>query len=93
LHNTPLIPSVLSDQLDAASALLTSGANVEATEEAGVRPIHLAAEVGDPQLVALLLDHGARLDAQTTDGRTALAIATAHEHAEAAALLREREAR
>jgi len=92
-HNTPLILSVLSDQLDAASALLTNGANVEATEEEGVRPIHLAAELGDPHLLALLLDHGATLDAKTNDGKTALAIATARKHVEAAALLRERGAR
>jgi ankyrin repeat protein len=92
-HNTPLLLSLLADQYDTASALLAKGANVEATEEGSVRPIHLAAELGDAKMIALLLDHHATLDAKTDDGKTALDIATERGHREAAGVLRARGAR
>jgi ankyrin repeat protein len=89
-HNTPLILSVLSGQEDVAAALLAKGANIEAEEEAGVRPIHLAAELGDVKMLGLLLDHHAGMNARTGDGKTALGIALERGRKEAASLLRAR---
>jgi ankyrin repeat protein len=52
--------------------------------------LHLAAELGRADLVKLLLDHGAAVNARTDDGGTPLAIAVKHSRAVAAELLRSR---
>jgi hypothetical protein len=69
------------------AALLRHGADVNAEDAGGHRPLHLAAFEGDAETVQTLLAHGAA-DAPTHDGRTALAIAEERGHAAIARRLR-----
>jgi len=69
------------------AALLGHGADVNAEDAGGHRPLHLAAFEGDAETVQTLLAHGAA-DAPTHDGRTALAIAEERGHAAIARRLR-----
>ena len=57
------------------TALLSKGADVNAVEHGGYRPLHLAAARPEPALVETLLARGADAAALTDDGKTALAIA------------------
>lgn len=61
-------------------------------DQAGLCPLHLAASLGRPRLVAALLRHRADLAAVTRDqeGLTALHLATRHQHADTVRLLLER---
>jgi uncharacterized protein len=82
-HNTPLILAVLTSQRDAAALLLARGADANAVEKEGERPIHLAADADDAAMIKLLVEHGAKLDPKTDKGQTALAVARARKHANA----------
>jgi uncharacterized protein len=53
---------------------------VNARQEGGYTPLHAAAQNGDVELIDLLLDRGARLDARTDDGRTPADLAEAANH-------------
>jgi ankyrin repeat protein len=75
-HSTPLLHAALTKQLAAARVLLDAGANVEASEEGGLRALHLAAESGDVEMIRLLVDHHATIDAKADDGKTPAALAT-----------------
>ena len=70
------------------SRLLARGADVNAVEPTGYRPLHLVAERGDVALLETLLAHGADATAQASDGKTALTVAEAHGHLLAARRLR-----
>lgn len=50
--------------------LLARGADPDAAQQAGYRPLHQAAAHGHAELVDLLLMHGADTDVQAEDGRT-----------------------
>lgn len=52
--------------------LLRYGANIEARDQSGCTPLHLAASRGNPAIVDILLEKGACPTAQTTDGETPL---------------------
>jgi uncharacterized protein len=69
------------------TALLRHGADVNAEDAGGHRPLHLAAFEGDAETVQMLLAHGAS-DARTRDGVTALEIAQQRGHAQIARRLR-----
>ena len=58
-----------------ALALIEAGADVNAVQQAGYRPLHAAAMTGQVDLAKLLLDRGADPNAKADDGRTALAMA------------------
>ncbi len=82
---TPLTCATLSGHGALAGELLRRGANVEARsstflplenrEESGWHPLHYAADRRHPLLVQLLLDAGARPDAETPEGTTPLMLA------------------
>ena len=74
-HSTPLLHAALTKQLPAARTLLDAGANVEASEEGGLRALHLAAESGDLEMIRLLVEHHATIDAKADDGSTPAAVA------------------
>ena len=67
--------------------LVDAGADVNAAQTGGFRPIHAAAQNGDTATVDLLLQAGARLDLPTEEGATAAALAAAEGHAALAARL------
>jgi ankyrin repeat protein len=54
--------------------LLVSDPNVQ--NKSGMTPLHLAASICDPELIELLIKHGARVDAATEKGDTPLHMAT-----------------
>ena len=53
-------------------------------------PLHSAAVVGDLEIVKLLLDHGARIDALEINQSTPLHRAAAYNHADVVEFLLER---
>ena len=71
-------------------ALIERGADVEAVQEGGVRPIHNAAAAGNQAIAELLLEKGADASALMADGSSAEAMARARGHAGLADWLRAR---
>lgn len=68
---TPLHMLMTEDRPDAAEVLLAAGADVNARNDAGMTPLHIAQS---PSLVAVLLRHGAELDARSLGGATPLLV-------------------
>lgn len=69
--HTALRLAVREAQLDTARLLLSWRADVEA-EADGLRPLHVAAERGEKELLELLLEGRADVHAKGSDGLTAL---------------------
>lgn len=69
---TPLMMASLRGDLEWAKRLLERGAKVRQT---GWSPLHYAATGSEPAIVAMLLDRGAPIDAQSPNGTTALMMA------------------
>lgn len=67
---------------DAILRLIKAGASVTAYSRVSAhdQPLHLAARHDDPNLIELLLDRGAQVDAQDRHGRTPLWIAATRGH-------------
>ena len=62
--------------LQTVQELLRGGADVDQGDSwTGWSPLHAAAERGDPGLVEILVEHGARLDTLTDTGYTPLHLA------------------
>jgi ankyrin repeat protein len=76
----PLHSAVAGRAFGIARSLVDAGADVDAVQAGGFRPIHGAAQNGDELTVELLLLAGARAWAATDDGRVAADIATAAGH-------------
>ena len=93
----PLIKAIQEGKLDDARALLQKGDDVNAATSDGTTPLMAAAE-GNAYLpdnvpaLTLLLEKGARIDAQDKRGRTALYRAVEEGKENAARLLLERKA-
>ncbi len=79
---TMLSRAVLGNDLALAGFLLERGAAVDPVDARGMTPLLWAANVdfGDDAMVRLLLGAGARADARTSDGLTALDLARRHGH-------------
>lgn len=71
------------------ASLLELGADVEAEDAYGRRPLHLAAAGGCEEVVKALVEAGASVDAGTQGGDTALMKACMFGHVETAKLLLE----
>ncbi len=72
---TALMLTALAGDLVASQALLARGA---AVQKPGWAPIHYAASGPSTELVRLLLDRGAVVDAESPNGTTALMLAARH---------------
>jgi uncharacterized protein YwqG len=73
-----------------AKELLAGGADVNAKTKRGETPLHAAAEAKNLELVELLIESGARIEAQTTDKKTPYALSLS---AQVRALLKQRGAK
>lgn len=63
---------------DVAQLLINAGADVEAADGCGMRPLHACCDkFNAPQIIRLLLAAGADVDARDRSGRTALEVAIA----------------
>ena len=68
----------LTTDLQTATSLLEKGANVDAENVEGLRPIHCAVKTGLVELVDLLIQHGANVDAADIFGNRPLHDAVCH---------------
>ena len=92
MNNTPLHAAAASRNQDVCAALLSRGAEVNATQHAGYTALHSAAANGDIEIVRLLLAHEARPMVKSEKGETPLEMAKLRGHLAVADLL-ERTAR
>lgn len=92
---TPLTAAAGLGHYHLSEVLLTAGADVHALEpRMGAAALHKAAQAGSPDMIDLLLDHGAFIDQQTPIlGNTPLIDAVLHKHEAAVDRLLQRGAR
>lgn len=84
---SPLMMAALKGNLAGAQLLLERGARVN---QPGWSPIHYAATGPQPQLVRLLLDRGADIDAASPNGSTPLMMAARYGSEDSVGLLLQR---
>ncbi|KAI9376296.1 hypothetical protein BJX61DRAFT_538994 [Aspergillus egyptiacus] len=88
---TALIQAVLVEDAEACTRLLGHGADVEVSaKDSKITPLILAAGQGNEKISALLLQHGAELEARDVVGFTALNMACKENQPKTAKLLLER---
>ncbi|MDB5969729.1 MAG: ankyrin repeat protein [Hydrocarboniphaga sp.] len=81
LDQTPLIAAVSQNQVACVKQLIARGADVNLADHAGWSPLIHAAYFGSgEELLSLLVDHGANVNAQNNRGLTALYLASAAGH-------------
>ncbi|WP_439638828.1 ankyrin repeat domain-containing protein [Nevskia sp.] len=91
LDQTPLIAAVSQNSLPAVSAVLARGAKLDLVDKAGWSPLHFATFFSDQtDILKVLLDAGANVNAQNDRGITALYFAAATGHEKQVKLLLER---
>ncbi|KAI3688006.1 hypothetical protein L1987_81712 [Smallanthus sonchifolius] len=79
--NTALHLAVEERRRDCARLLLTSGAQFDiCNSSAGETPLHIAAALGDENMVKLLIQMGANKNIQNRDRKTAYDVAVEHGH-------------
>lgn len=77
---TPLLDAVNTGHVSAVEVLLSLGANLAIRDAQLFTPLHYAAQYRSPSdLVSLLIDNGAEIDAQNEEGETALHLALKYE--------------
>jgi len=84
---TELHEAVLNNNETATEALLTKGASVDATTQAGETPLLLASEIGNPRIVKALLECGANANGSPPHSLKPLDVAVRCGHLEAVELL------
>ena len=78
---SPLISAVKEESLQCVQELLGAGADVNASDGVDTA-LMVACESGNRSMVRFLLENGADVNAETSDGRTALYLAVTQGHAE-----------
>jgi ankyrin repeat protein len=73
-NDTPQVPRLEAEVLDATTLLLDAGADANQANELGDTALHAAAGAGLTSVIQLLADRGARLDARNKAGQTALSL-------------------
>jgi ankyrin repeat protein len=86
---TMLGRAALNNEVGMARELIGRGANVNVVDKLGMTPLLWAASMdfGDPAMIELLLNSGARADARNKDGLTALDLARKYNHVEVVPVL------
>lgn len=79
-HGPVLMIAAQGGRLGMVDLLLDAGADIEATDDLGQRPLMVAAGRGQDPVVRRLLERGAALDAQSWCGQTALGEAIIEGH-------------
>jgi uncharacterized protein len=59
-----------NDPIDVMKALIAKGADVNAANDAGMTPLHYAAQRGSDRIIEFLASQGARFDLKNKQGRT-----------------------
>ena len=77
--------AVANRAIDFSRLLIEKGADLNAKTDA--TPLHLACRSGRNEIVALLLESGAEVDARTESGRTPLHVAASKNSLDVARLL------
>jgi serine/threonine protein kinase len=90
--NKELLKASQKGDVEEVKKLLKEGAYVNAKNEFGSTPLHLAAISGHIEVVKLLIEHGAYVNAKNEFGSTPLYYATKNGHIEVVKLLIENEA-
>ncbi|KAL9943972.1 hypothetical protein ACHAO3_008768 [Verticillium nonalfalfae] len=73
---SPLSVALSGPHLEATKVLVDAKADILAVGKKGARPLTVACLVGDPEIVRLLIEKGAEIEAQDENGVTALQGAT-----------------
>lgn len=87
-RNQPLHAAIaLGDSLETIKLLLEAGADVNAAQAGGFTPLHQAAAAGKLDVIAVLLEHGARREVRCDQGKLPADYARERSHASAAEML------
>lgn len=87
-RNQPLHAAIaLGNSIETVCLLLEAGVDVNATQAGGFTPLHQAAAAGKRELVAFLLDRGARQELRCDQGKSAVDYARERGHSEVLAML------
>jgi len=78
-----ILPSHDEEYIDIVEMLLIHGANVNAKNNKGVTPLHIAVLLGAVKIAEMLIKYGAYMNARDDEGNTPLHYVThiAHVHA------------
>jgi ankyrin repeat protein len=87
LGNTALHYLCTADMADLAEKVIIAGADVSLANNAGQTPLHLAAGGGILSVIRLLLDKGAKINAQDMEDKSPLIYAIENDQADAAEYL------
>jgi ankyrin repeat protein len=73
-NDTPEVPRVEADAVEAVTMLLDAGAAVGQAVDNGDTAVHAAASVNEPAVIALLVSRGASVSVMNKNGQTPLSI-------------------